>query len=67
MTLDEKIDSAKTALHSLLTGELPKVVVDQNGERVEYNSTSVSKLRQYIAELEAEKSGCPSRPLKVWF
>lgn len=53
MTLQQQIDSAKAALHDLMTGRSARVVVDQNGERVEFTSVNSDKLKAYIAGLEA--------------
>lgn len=43
---------ARQALHKLNMGQSAKVFVDQNGERIEYNSASVGQLTKYIRELE---------------
>lgn len=66
-TLAEQITEAKAALHNLMIGKMPVVYVDQNGERVEYNRTSVGNLQKYIADLEAQQSGCPRGPLRMLF
>jgi hypothetical protein len=39
-------------MHELRTGRSARVVVDQNGERVEFTSANVAGLRAYIEELE---------------
>lgn len=49
----ELLTEAREAYHLLNTGRSVRVFVDQNGERVEYSAASASRLRQYIAELEA--------------
>lgn len=54
--------------HALVTGTSARVVVDQNGERVEYTAASAARLKQWIDELEAivgvkKVTG----PLKVFF
>ncbi len=54
MTLQERLDEAKAALHDLMTGRAVRVVVDQNGERVEYSVGNRANLLAYIAMLEAE-------------
>lgn len=54
MTATERLSEAEGAYHSLMTGQLPSVVVDQNGERVEYNRANASRLAMYIAQLKAE-------------
>lgn len=48
---------ARAAYHSLLTGTMPRVVVDQNGERVEYSVANKAALYTYIQQLEAA-GGC---------
>lgn len=54
MTTTEKLNDAETQYHLLLTGQKARVYVDQNGERVEYTSTTVSRLLQYINSLKVE-------------
>lgn len=54
MTLQERLDDAKAALHDLMIGRGVRVVVDQNGERVEYSVANRANLLAYIAMLEAE-------------
>lgn len=53
MTDAEKLADAKAKLHLLVTGQLARVYVDQNGERVEYTAANEPRLRRYIADLEA--------------
>ena len=52
LTTAEKLVEAETALHELLTGTSARVVVDQNGERIEYTAASAPRLRAYIDELK---------------
>ena len=59
MTLVEKLVDAERALHDLVTGTSARVVVDQNGERVEYTPASTPRLRGYISELRRELSMPP--------
>lgn len=47
------LKQAKDAKHQLMTGKAPRVIVDNNGERVEFNTANVSQLNTYIAELES--------------
>jgi len=69
LTLQQRLDAAKAAYHAVLTGTQAKVVVDQNGERVEFNAVNISKLALYIADLEAELAGTNVNrgPMKVWY
>lgn len=66
MTLEEKLSDAEAKYHSLMTGGLAKVFVDQNGERIEYNATSAPRLAAYILELNRLIGGVSSGPMQVW-
>lgn len=64
----QRLAEAKAALHRILLGKGVQSVTDQSGERVVYSTASVSRLRAYIAELEAEVAGSapatgPIRPM----
>lgn len=68
MTLQEQLAQAEQAYHELLIGQSARVVVDQNGERVEFTATTRASLRQYIEQLKLRISGtCPAGPLRVRF
>ncbi|QTG12345.1 phage tail protein [Agrobacterium tumefaciens] len=69
MTLQERIADAKAALHDLMTGRRVRVVVDQNGERVEYSAANRADLSAYIAMLEAELSTRTKAvgAMRLWF
>ena len=72
MTLEQKLAEAEAAYHALMTGTQPKVVVDQNGERVEYAMANANRLYLYIQSLKAQitpvsASAAPNRPLNVYF
>jgi hypothetical protein len=56
-TLAEQLAEAKAAKHKLATGQLARVFMDQNGERVEFTETNMAKLDSYIAGLESEIAG----------
>ena len=45
---------AQTAYHSVVIGGGVTVVVDQNGERVEYSRANATGLARYIATLQAQ-------------
>lgn len=49
---------AQNALHNLNTGRMPRVVVDQNGERVEFTAANRSGLVAYINSLTAQLAEC---------
>lgn len=57
LTAAQRLVEAEDALHQLLTGTSARVVVDQNGERIEYTAANSGKLRQYIQELKQEIAG----------
>lgn len=70
MTPQQKLDEAESAYHALVTGTQPKVVVDQNGERVEYTSANATRLYLYIQQLKREitpVTAAANRPLNVYF
>lgn len=48
----ELLAQARQAKHDLVTGKLARVFMDQNGERVEFNKTSLADLDAYIRQLE---------------
>jgi hypothetical protein len=52
MTTQQKLDEAEEAYHNLMTGTQAKVVVDQNGERVEFTASNASRLFAYIQSLK---------------
>lgn len=56
-TTAELLAQAKEAQHKLATGQLARVFMDQNGERVEFNVANMALLTSYIAKLEAEIAG----------
>lgn len=67
----QRLDAAREAYHNLLTGRMARVVVDQNGERVEFTVTSANRLLAYIQMLESECAGNgsprPRRPFGFIF
>lgn len=69
MTLQEQLLQAKTEYHKLITGIKPRVVVDQNGERVEFSAANAGRLKAYIHDLENQiKSATVSRgPMRPFF
>lgn len=67
MTLTEKLADAEAKYHQLLTGQSARVIVDQNGERVEFTAISASRLAAYIADLKRQLGGAASAPLVPYF
>lgn len=67
MSQSLRLSQAEEALHNLVTGQMARVVVDQNGDRVEFTMTNVADLRAYIASLRAGTVGQANRPLGFLF
>lgn len=67
MTLAEKLLDAEIEYHALITGVKARVVVDQNGERVEFTPANAGRLAQYIESLKAQMRGGSRGPMKVFF
>lgn len=57
-----QITEARAAYHQLVTGNKPRVFVDQNGERVEFMAANRSSLYQYIQSLEAKLAAATATP-----
>lgn len=51
-TIRERLTVARDQYHRLMTGKAIRVMVDQNGERVEYTAVSAANLQRYIKDLE---------------
>lgn len=72
-SLQARLAEAEAAYHRLMSGQSARVVVDQNGERVEFTSISSSALYAYILRLKtqlAPLTGCPlpvTRPIGFTF
>jgi hypothetical protein len=68
------LTDAEGAYHRLMQGKAPRVVVDANGERVEFTSVSADSLRRYILDLQRRKgalAGCAgpgfTRPIGFFY
>ncbi len=61
ITADE-LAALKKDYRDLISGNKARVVVDQNGERVEFSSANASRLYLMIQEQEALL--CPSTPAR---
>ena len=62
-----RLADAENALHLLLTGQQARVVVDSNGERVEFTAANSARLRAYIDELKtALGKKTVTGPLNFW-
>ena len=60
---------AEAAYHDLLIGVSVRVVVHQNGQRMEYSPASRGALAAYIAELKRQLDpvAMAPRPMRVFF
>lgn len=68
MTPSEKLADAEAQYHALITGNKPRVVVDQNGERVEFTTANAARLMQYIELLRKQVNGFIRKgPARVFF
>ncbi len=70
--LQTRLTQANAAYHKLLTGTSARVVVDQNGERVEFTAANRAALYNYIMELQAQIDGgltapTPRAPVRFFF
>lgn len=71
LTLSQRLVEAEQAYHDLVRGAKPSVVVDQNGERVEYQHANIAALRAYIRDLReqiaaANGNATPRGPMQVF-
>jgi hypothetical protein len=61
------LTDARKQYHLLATGKQAKVLVDQNGERIEYSVASMTRLASYIADLERQLGqGTPLGPMRTF-
>lgn len=65
--LRARLEEAETAYHSIVLGGAVKVVVDQNGERIEYTAASRASLLAYIMYLRQQLGDATPGPLQVFF
>lgn len=61
MTLQQKLDDARTAYHQLMTGT-KAVRVQKDGRLVEFSRATAHELRNYITDLEAQLGISRRRP-----
>lgn len=66
-TTAEMLAEAEREYHLLRTGQKARVVVDQNGERVEFTAANRADLKAYIDELKAAlgTSTAPLGPMRI--
>lgn len=60
LVVQAQLDEAVAAYHQLTIGQQARVVVDQNGERVEFTASNSAKLASYITSLRMKLApvGC---------
>ncbi len=63
MTVTEMLADAEAKYHLLLTGQMARVVVDQNGERVEFTSANAARLQAYINDLKRQLGQSAPSPI----
>jgi len=62
-----RLAEAEQAYHNLMIGGVARVFVDQNGERIEYNTQTSRALAAYIDTLKSQLGiGCGNGPLRVF-
>lgn len=54
LAIQARLDEAVAAYHQLTIGQAARVVVDQNGERVEFTAANSAKLASYITTLRMQ-------------
>lgn len=60
-----QLAEAEAAYHRLMSGRQPRVIIDSNGERIEFTAVSADKLRNYIQDLQRRVgalTGCNGGP-----
>jgi hypothetical protein len=63
------LDDARGAYHRLMTGTSVVRIKDQNGEELQYNMASASKLLEYIKSLQDTLDPCLriNAPMRLFF
>lgn len=64
--LKAQLAEAELAYQRLMTGRQPRVIIDANGERIEFTSVSADRLRLYVQDLQRRvgaASGCYGGPM----
>ena len=64
VALQAALDDAVKQYHLLITGQSARVVVDQNGQRVEFTAANSNRLNAYIMQLKSQL-GIPMTPCSV--
>ena len=50
----QRLAAAELAYDRLMTGKAPRVLVDQNGERIEFTPANAGRLKAYIVDLQTQ-------------
>lgn len=58
--LEANLKDARAAYHQLAIGGQARVIVDQNGERVEFSAANKGTLYAYIMSLESQLAVLPA-------
>lgn len=65
--LRQRLSEAETAYHQLVLGAKAAVIVDSNGERIEFQAANAARLMAYIQDLKRQLGLSSSGPMTVWF
>lgn len=60
-----QLAEARAAYHNLVIGQSARVIVDQNGERVEFTAANKQALAAYITELAIAVGECSGGALRA--
>ena len=52
--LQARLDAAEAAYDKLMSGKAVRVLVDQNGERIEFTPANAGRLAAYIVDLQTQ-------------
>ena len=66
IVLQSRLRQAEDAYHNLMLGVQARVIVDQNGERVEFGATTAGKLQSYIQVLKQQLGIGTTGPMRVF-
>lgn len=68
LTLQQRLDEARSAYHDLQIGKAVAEVTDQNGEKIRYNAANRANLSAYIESLASELAGSQAAlgPMRFW-
>lgn len=66
--LEQRLAEAERSQHLLLTGKSARVLVDQNGERMEFTAINAYRLAAYIQDLKRQLGLLTTvGPMRAWF